>query len=143
MFRFVRIWFVLGIPILVGNFFPLFSDPLPLVPEVRIPLDEGKRLDPGELAEKKEGWYVTALPLFSSDPVRGQGGGIRASIFFNGTKKEPYFEYEPYRSKLTVQLFQTNQGVKNHFVQFDSPYIFNTAFRWKSSLGLDYNPNSQ
>nr|PJZ92705.1 hypothetical protein CH379_11715 [Leptospira ellisii] len=143
MFRFVRIWFVLGIPILVGNFFPLFSDPLPLVPEVRIPLDEGKRLDPGELAEKKEGWYVTAHPLFSSDPVRGQGGGIRASIFFNGTKKEPYFEYEPYRSKLTVQLFQTNQGVKNHFVQFDSPYIFNTAFRWKSSLGLDYNPNSQ
>lgn len=138
-----RILILTSILFLLGNPFFIFGEGLQNVPSARIPLDESKRLDPGELAEKKEGLYVTALPLFSSDPVRGQGGGIRASFFFNGKKDDPYFEYEPYRSKLTVQLFQTNQGVKNHFIQFDSPYIFNTAFRWKSSLGLDYNPNSQ
>lgn len=138
-----KIWIRIGLSIWIGNFFPIWGEGLQNLPDARIPLDEGKRLEPGELAEKKEGWYMTAVPLMSSDPVRGQGGGIRASLFFNGKKTDLYYEYEPYRSKLTVQLFQTNQGVKNHFIQFDSPYILNTAFRFKSSLGLDYNPNSQ
>ncbi|AYV57138.1 hypothetical protein EFP84_17570 [Leptospira kmetyi] len=138
-----KIWIRIGLTIWIGNFFPIWGEGLQNLPDARIPLDEGKRLEPGELAEKKEGWYMTAVPLMSSDPVRGQGGGIRASLFFNGKKTDLYYEYEPYRSKLTVQLFQTNQGVKNHFIQFDSPYILNTAFRFKSSLGLDYNPNSQ
>ncbi|EQA69501.1 Omp85 family outer membrane protein [Leptospira noguchii] len=136
-------WNWIGLWILIWNLFPIFGEGLRNLPEARIPLDEGKKLEPGELAEKKEGWYVTAIPLLSSDPVRGQGGGIRASLFFNGKKTDLYYEYEAYRSKLTLQLFQTNQGVKNHFIQFDSPYILNTAFRWKSSLSLDYNPNSQ
>ncbi|TGL98015.1 hypothetical protein EHQ76_13350 [Leptospira barantonii] len=138
-----KIWIQIGLLIWIGNFFPIWGEGLQNLPDARIPLDEGKRLEPGELAEKKEGWYMTAVPLLSSDPVRGQGGGIRASLFFNGKKTDLYYEYEPYRSKLTVQLFQTNQGVRNHFIQFDSPYILNTAFRFKSSLGLDYNPNSQ
>ncbi|MCG6192934.1 outer membrane protein assembly factor [Leptospira sp. FAT2] len=140
----LRIRTMIGLFVLLfGNIFPIAAEGIQNLPQVRIPLDESKRLDPGELAEKREGWYVTAIPLLSSDPVRGQGGGIRASLFFNGNKSDPYYEYEPYRSKVTLQLFQTNEGVKNHFIQFDSPYLFNTAFRFKSSLGLDYNPNSQ
>ncbi|XDD51463.1 DUF5982 domain-containing protein [Leptospira sp. WS92.C1] len=143
MFCLFRILSSIWISCVFVSIFPVFGEGLQNLPSVRIPLDDGKRLDPGELSEKKEGWYTTVVPLLSSDPVRGQGGGIRASLFFNGTKKDPYYEYEAYRSKLTLQVFQTNQGVRNHFIQFDSPYIFNTAFRWKSSLGLDYNPNSQ
>lgn len=143
MNRIFRNWNWIGLWILIWSLFPIFGEGLRNLPEARIPLDEGKKLEPSELAEKKEGWYVTAIPLLSSDPVRGQGGGIRASLFFNGKKTDLYYEYEAYRSKLTLQLFQTNQGVKNHFIQFDSPYILNTAFRWKSSLSLDYNPNSQ
>ncbi|MBE8364656.1 Omp85 family outer membrane protein [Leptospira borgpetersenii] len=140
---FYSFWIGFGLWTVSGNFLPIFGEELRNLPEARIPLDEGKKLEPGELAEKKEGWYVTAVPLLSSDPVRGQGGGIRASLFFNGKKTDLYYEYEAYRSKLTFQLFQTNEGIKNHFIQFDSPYILNTAFRWKSSLGLDFNPNSQ
>lgn len=117
--------------IVFGNFLPIFGEELRSLPEARIPLDEGKKLEPGELAEKREGWYVTAVPLLSSDPVRGQGGGIRASLFFNGKKTDLYYEYEAYRSKLTFQLFQTNEGVKNHFIQFDSPYIY---FKYRVSM---------
>ncbi|TGN10444.1 Omp85 family outer membrane protein [Leptospira ilyithenensis] len=109
----------------------------------RIELHEDKKLDAEELAFKKEGFYFNALPLFSSDPVRGQGGGIRANLFFNGKKTDEYFEYQPYQYKISSQLFQTNEGVRNYFISLDTPYLFETAFRWKTSLGWDYNPNSQ
>lgn len=87
MNRIFRNWNWIGLWILIWSLFPIFGEGLRNLPEARIPLDEGKKLEPGELAEKKEGWYVTAIPLLSSDPVRGQGGGIRASLFFNGKKQ--------------------------------------------------------
>lgn len=109
----------------------------------RIDLDEDKKLDADELSHKKEGFYFNGLPLFSSDSVRGQGLGLRSNLFFNGKKTDEYFEYQPYQFKVSSQLYQSNQGVRNYFISIDSPYIFDTAFRWKSSLGWDYNPNSQ
>lgn len=109
----------------------------------RIELDEDKKLNVEKLSHKKEGFYFNGLPLFSADPVRGQGGGFRANLFFNGKKTDEYFEYQPYQFKVSSQLYQSSQGAKNYFISLDSPYIFDTAFRWKSSLGWDYNPNSQ
>jgi hypothetical protein len=32
---------------------------------------------------------------------------------------------------------------KSKRIELDTPFLFETAFRWKSSLGWDYNPNSQ
>lgn len=128
----------------LGTMVLSFTNPLlPQEKTKRIDLHEDKRLDEEELAHKKEGFYFNALPLFSSDPVRGQGGGLRTNLFFNGKKTDEYFEYQPYQYKVSSQLFQTNQGVRNYFISLDTPYLFETAFRFKSSLGWDYNPNSQ
>src|ERR1700744_5572941 len=59
-----------------------------------------KRLPDDELAEKKEGMYVTGVPDLSSDPINGFGAGVEGSLFFNGKKKDPFFEYTPYRAEL-------------------------------------------
>lgn len=53
----------------------------------RIELHEDKKLDKEELAQKREGFYFNALPLFSSDPVRGQGGGLRTNFFLMEKKQ--------------------------------------------------------
>jgi hypothetical protein len=51
-----------------------------------------KRLPDDELAEKKEGVYVTGIPDLSSDPINGFGAGAEGSIFFNGKKSDPFFD---------------------------------------------------
>lgn len=66
-----------------------------------------KKLPDEELAEKKEGLYVTGIPDISSDPINGFGYGAEGSLFFNGKKSDPFFAYTPYRAELTVALFNT------------------------------------
>ncbi|MCE9499781.1 MAG: outer membrane protein assembly factor [Leptospira sp.] len=115
------------------------------IPDTKLPffLHANKKLDPSELAEKKEGWYFTGLPLFTSDPVRGQGAGIRGSLYFNGKKSDPLYEYQPYVYRISTQVYKSSEGVQNHFVSFDTPFIFNSPYRFKVSLGLDDNHHSQ
>lgn len=47
-------WNWIGLWILIWNLFPIFGEGFRNLPEARIPLDEGKKLEPGELAEKKK-----------------------------------------------------------------------------------------
>src|ERR1700739_1568328 len=61
-----------------------------------------KRLPDDELAEKKEGVYVTGVPDLSSDPINGFGAGVEGSLFFNGKKKDPFFAYTPYRAEIDL-----------------------------------------
>lgn len=51
---FYSFWIGFGLWIVSGNFLPIFGEELRNLPEARIPLDEGKKLEPGELAEKKK-----------------------------------------------------------------------------------------
>lgn len=45
-----------------------------------------KKLPADELAEKREGVYLTGIPDISYDPLNGLGYGGEASLFFNGKK---------------------------------------------------------
>ncbi len=100
-----------------------------------------KRLPDEELVKKKEGFYLTAVPNLSSDPVNGFGAGAEGSLFFNGKKKDPFFAYTPYRAQLNVALFVTTRLQKEAKLGLDVPYIFNTKWRLRAEVAYEINPN--
>ncbi len=102
-------------------------------------LGEFKKLDEQELAEKKEGWYATGLPLFGDDAVAGRGIGVLANIFYNGDKSAPSFAYTPYEHMVNVGFYQTNRDTRNYYVAWDAPYFLDTPFRLRSLVGFDSN----
>src|ERR1035437_10209578 len=69
-----------------------------------------KKLSSEDIANKKEGTYLTAIPEFSSDPVNGFGYGIEGILYFNGKKTAPLFNYTPYKAKLTLLAFNTTKS---------------------------------
>ncbi len=100
-----------------------------------------KRLSDEDLANKKEGTYVTGVPDLSSDPVNGFGYGGEASVFFNGKRTDPFFAYTPYRAKLDLALFNTTRSQREVMLKLDIPYIFNTKWRLRVEGGYEINPN--
>ena len=100
-----------------------------------------KRLSDEDLANKKEGAYVTGAPDISSDPVNGFGYGGEGTIFFNGKKSDPFFAYTPYRASLGIILFNTTRSQRELMLTLDVPYIFNTKWRLRVEGGYEANPN--
>ncbi|GBF44266.1 OMA87-related protein [Leptospira ellinghausenii] len=100
-------------------------------------LGEFKKLDEKELANKKEGWYATGLPLFGNDAVNGSGLGLLANIFYNGTKNDSSFKYTPYEHMFNVGVYRTNRGTENNYLAWDAPYFLDTAYRLRSYVGHD------
>lgn len=100
-----------------------------------------KRLSDEDLANKKEGTYVTGIPDISSDPVNGFGYGGEGSLFFNGKKSDPFFAYTPYRAELDLTLFNTTRNQREIMLTLDVPYIFNTKWRLRFEGGYESNPN--
>jgi len=100
-----------------------------------------KRLPEDELAEKREGTFITGVPDLSVDPVNGFGYGIEGSITFNGKRSNPFFAYTPYQSKLDVVLFNTTRNQRECVLVYDHPYIFNSKWRLRAELGYEINPN--
>ncbi len=100
-----------------------------------------KRLPDDELAEKKEGIYITGVPDLSSDPINGFGAGAEGSLFFNGKKKDPFFAYTPYRAEIDLAVFVTTKLQREVKLTWDIPYIFNTKWRLRGEAAYEVNPN--
>src|ERR1041385_1884438 len=100
-----------------------------------------KRLSDEDLKDKKEGWYITGEPDFSSDPVNGFGYGAEGSLFFNGHRSDPFFAYTAYRAKLNFVLFNTTREQREFAFALDVPFIFNTKWRLRASGAIEQNPN--
>lgn len=100
-----------------------------------------KRLSDEDLRDKKEGVYLTGTPDISSDPVNGFGYGGEGSIYFNGKRSDPFFNYTAYRSKIDFVVFNTTKEQREFFLKFDVPYIFNTKWRLRVEGGYESNPN--
>src|SRR6218665_3968709 len=49
-------------------------------------ISEKKRLRERDLKIKKEGGYITGLPLLNSDPNNGIGYGVRVFYYYNGER---------------------------------------------------------
>ena len=102
-----------------------------------------KRLSDEELADKKEGYYVTGIPYLSSDPLNGFGAGAEAQIFSNGKKTDPFFAYTPFRAEYDVTFFYTTKAEKQLQLEVELPYLFNTKWRLHGELGYEVEPNLQ
>lgn len=104
-------------------------------------LADEKRLTDEDLKEKKEGAYVTALPLFSSDPLNGFGYGVEGSLFFNGSRKNAFFPYTPYLHRIDLLLFNTTNEQREFAIKHDAPFIFGSKWRLRSEAAYEVNPN--
>jgi hypothetical protein len=100
-----------------------------------------KRLSDEDLKDKKEGLYITGEPDFSSDPVNGFGYGAEGSLFFNGHRSDPFFNYTAYRAKLDFVVFNTTKEQREFAFALDMPFIFDTKWRLRASGAIEQNPN--
>lgn len=116
-----------------------YKNPNPPMPG----LERKRRLFQKDIDKKKEGGFVTGLPLVNFDPNTGVGYGVRLFYFNNGLRKDPLFEYTPYRHQLFVQYFATTLGWQYHWIDYDAPYIFDSLFRLRTGIIYDRNINAQ
>ncbi len=100
-----------------------------------------KKLSDEDLANKKEGAYVTAIPQFSSDPLNGFGYGAEGMIYFNGKRKDSLFNYSPYRAKLSLAAFNTTKSQNEIVLGLDVPYIFRSKWRVRMEGTYENDPN--
>ncbi len=92
-----------------------------------------------QIEKKRDGFYITGLPLINYDADKGVGYGVRVFLYNNGKKEDTLFKYTPYRDKLYLQYFQTTNGYSNHKLFYDSPYIRNSLFRLSGELIYEKN----
>lgn len=100
------------------------------------------KLAPDDLAHKKEGGYVTGLPLFAYSTDLGLGLGARVYYYWNGHRDDPRFAHTPYLYRLFLQGFASTRGTQFHWLDFDAPKIFETPYRIRSQLIVQRNINN-
>jgi hypothetical protein len=106
-------------------------------------IDSSKRMPEWELEDKREGYFLTGIPRFEFDPIRGFGIGGNVNLFYNGPKSDPFFEYTPYRHAVNAEFFIFQNGRVRYAVNYDSPYIFNSKWRLRADAVLWEDPNAQ
>ncbi len=106
-------------------------------------IDPSKRMPEDELADKKTGTFVTGLPRFEYDPIRGFGAGGNAFLFFNKDERDPFFEYTPYRHRLNAELFIYQNGRISYALNYDAPYLLNSPWRMRADVVFYEDPNAQ
>ncbi|GBF51701.1 outer membrane protein [Leptospira ryugenii] len=110
-------------------------------PSLPFEINPTKRLTEFDIKRKKTGSFFTGLPLLNSDPNNGIGYGVRVFYFQNKDKKDPFFEYTPYRYRVFAQYFRTTRDAQNHLASFDAPYFLDTQWRLRADLIYERNPN--
>lgn len=117
------------------------------VPEPSAPtpsfVSEKKRMSATDLAKKREGFFVTGLPFFGSDPLNGVGGGATGYLIFNGKRSDSLFAYTPYKARLGIKGEYTTGEASALALKFDAPYVAGTAWRLKVDAKYERTPNNQ
>jgi outer membrane protein assembly factor BamA len=123
---------------------PAGADPAAGAPgEERLPfaIADEKRLSDEDLADKKEGAFVTGIPDLSFDPLNGFGLGAEGYLTFNGKRDDPFFAYTPYRRRIEVAAFVTTKLTREFRVALDEPYLLDTKWRLRAEAAYEVNPN--
>jgi hypothetical protein len=106
-------------------------------------IDDSKKITEFDITDKKEGTFVTGLPRFEFDPIRGFGVGGNLNVFFNNTQADPFFDYTAYRHRLNAEFFIFQNGRIRYAINYDAPYIFNSKWRVRADLVHWEDPNAQ
>ncbi len=102
-----------------------------------------KRMPDVELKDKKEGTFITGLPRFEFDPIRGFGAGGNVNVFWNKDESDPFFEYTPYRHRLNAEFFIFENGRVRYEFNYDAPYIFDSPWRLRADAVYWEDPEAQ
>lgn len=121
------------------------SDRLAILDTISLPFDlsDDKKLSKEDILNKKEGFFVTGLPRFEFDPIRGFGVGGNVFFFQNKTKEDPFFYYTPYRYSINTELFIFENGRIKAAVNLDIPYLLNSKWRLRADAVVWEDPNAQ
>lgn len=101
-----------------------------------------KRMSDADLAKKKEGLFITAIPDVSSDPVTGWGFGARTNIYQNGTRSHQLFAYTPYLYKVKLNATWYTSNARELVLGFDMPYVRGSRWRVKVDFKAQQNPTN-
>ncbi len=96
-------------------------------------------LTPEQIEKKKEGFYVTGLPLINFSSDTGVGYGARVYLYNNGKRDNPAFPNTPYLTQIYLQFFQTTLGRSYHEAHWDQFNLFGTKLRIKAFVAWDTN----
>lgn len=124
----MRFFWLLFLPLL-----PLFAS------DISNELYAKSTLTPEQIADKKEGMYVTGLPLVNYDADKGFGYGARVYLYENGSREDELFTLTPYNHQLYLQFFQTTNGWSYHVLHYDAPYISDSLFRLTGEIVYEKN----
>ncbi|RZS95266.1 Omp85 family outer membrane protein [Cecembia calidifontis] len=102
-----------------------------------------KRLSKEDILNKKQGFFVTGLPRFEFDPIRGFGVGGNLFFFQNKTENDPFFYYTPYRYSLNTEFFIFENGRVKAALNLDVPYFLNSKWRFRADAVFWEDPNAQ
>jgi hypothetical protein len=106
-------------------------------------ISEEKRLSDEDIANKKEGVYVTGLPELTVDPIRGLTVGANAFLFNNLNRNDPFFYYTPYRVRYGIGLRVAQNGRVDAEFNVDMPFAFNSKWRLRGDFIYANDPNWQ
>lgn len=93
-----------------------------------------------DVAQKREGTFLTGLPDFSSDPVTGFGFGVRTNLYWNGQRTHPLFPYTAYLTKLKANAAYYTSNARELILSLDVPYFQGTRWRFKVDFKAQQNP---
>lgn len=105
-------------------------------------VSDAKRMSDADAAKKREGFFVTGMPFFSSDPLNGVGGGATGYLHYNGSRADPFFAYTPYRARLGVKGEYTTGNAAAIAFKLDLPFVADTAWRLKVDAKHESTPNN-
>jgi outer membrane protein assembly factor BamA len=93
------------------------------------------RIPDFELKNKKEGWYLTGIPLVGVDPDSGFNYGVSVQLFDDGAKDSAFFHYAPYRKRVEAIILRTTEGTQQYTVGYDQPYVADSPWRIRAFGG--------
>ncbi len=106
-------------------------------------IHDSKRIPDFELEDKKEGTFLTGLPRFEFDPIRGVGFGGNINLFINKSAEDPFFSYTAYRHRFNAEFFIFQNGRIGYSISYDAPYIFNSKWRLRIDALHWEDPHAQ
>lgn len=101
---------------------------------------KSKRINDRDLAQKRTGSFITGIPDLASDPVTGFGIGVRANIYWNGSRQDSLFAYTPYLMRLRTHASYYTPHAKELFLSLDAPYYKGSRWRLRVDLKAQQNP---
>lgn len=119
------------------------NDTLSIKNKLPFYIDDSKKIPDFELDDKKTGTFITGVPRFEFDPIRGFGVGGNVNLFMNKDNEDPFFEYTPYRHKLNAEFFIYENGRMKYAINYDAPYIFDSKWRLRADAVVWQDPEAQ